>query len=801
MYVGVSKTTIPTSISRRSEDDAYGGIDDEPMTVAHYSAMPSRTNHGESSRARPVPDGLEHYAKPPLSPLRPPNRPFRSVESTHSSSMSMSSQSDTLTLPHNRGTWRSDISGASTYADAFAFRDYESASAPQVIITEPSTPRREPSVAWAMDEAPILEEREEVDAVWIPEDTMKLQLEQAGTPDVATDGQMTPSNSAGRTKSLFKASNFSRPLRAPARADSSSSDAHSSYERSESALSTYSTSSSLPSISDSKVHMPSSTSSPYNDQSLEAQQQQSVPFSTPDDRGPTSASSSSPSFTHRTTAPTVARRPTNPIRFQPPRMPPAAPPPPAPAPASWSSPAVPDLPSNTRWEAAPYQQPYRQHPPQPQHLPQNPYPDPRPHSTQRQQLPPQTAPSPERPIAARTESHPAQWSSDNSQVQEPEFVRGNTSPLQVIRREPSFSTRSQIMEQAKGRAPPPPPLPTITTSNPPSGNQDQYARRPSQTAPPPQEVARLGPASLSPMTPQDRYSFYDPEMLPRSPGGSSKGSRRNSPSPSASPLAPPTESFLNAVPSSSLRPEPQHVTKPPAAPTPHHHPRSRADDESLTTDPKTAEDYLQLGITYHQKDKLVDSARCFEISAKGPGALLRGASIMSHSTRSSGRPSGGSSLSSDGDGGCAVGMLMWGLTLRSGWGVKADQEKGFKWLRRAAEFAVEDLEMTRTKLGGGDGGNGKLSSLQIELVLAIYEVGQCFFHGWGVKKDQKMAVSYFLVAARMGDVDAQQELAFCYLNGSGTKKDKKEAAKWYRKAATQGASTVGLAWIYKDKYM
>lgn len=31
-------------------------------------------------------------------------------------------------------------------------------------------------------------------------------------------------------------------------------------------------------------------------------------------------------------------------------------------------------------------------------------------------------------------------------------------------------------------------------------------------------------------------------------------------------------------------------------------------------------------------------------------------------------------------------------------------------------------------------------SLQTELVLAIYEVGQCFFHGWGVKKDQKMAV-------------------------------------------------------------
>lgn len=38
----------------------------------------------------------------------------------------------------------------------------------------------------------------------------------------------------------------------------------------------------------------------------------------------------------------------------------------------------------------------------------------------------------------------------------------------------------------------------------------------------------------------------------------------------------------------------------------------------------------------------------------------------------------------------------------------------------------------------GDG--ERLTLKQKELVLAIYEVGQCFFHGWGVAKDQKMAV-------------------------------------------------------------
>lgn len=43
---------------------------------------------------------------------------------------------------------------------------------------------------------------------------------------------------------------------------------------------------------------------------------------------------------------------------------------------------------------------------------------------------------------------------------------------------------------------------------------------------------------------------------------------------------------------------------------------------------------------------------------------------------------------------------------------------------------------------------------------------------------------YFQLAARLGDPDAQQELAFCLANGKGCKKDRKEAAKWYRAAVS-----------------
>ncbi len=181
-------------------------------------------------------------------------------------------------------------------------------------------------------------------------------------------------------------------------------------------------------------------------------------------------------------------------------------------------------------------------------------------------------------------------------------------------------------------------------------------------------------------------------------------------------------------------------------------------------EPRTPEDYLQLGIQHHEANRLQDSVQCFERSAKEGG-------------------------------GCGVGMLMYGLALRHGWGCAKNEALGFKWVRKAAESAVEDLEKLRTGQVDADS-----RSVQAELVLAIYEVGQCFFHGWGVVKDQKMAVSYYMVAARLGDGDAQGDLAFCLANGKGCKKNKKEAARWYRAAVQQGQSDVGLAWIYKEKY-
>ena len=117
--------------------------------------------------------------------------------------------------------------------------------------------------------------------------------------------------------------------------------------------------------------------------------------------------------------------------------------------------------------------------------------------------------------------------------------------------------------------------------------------------------------------------------------------------------------------------------------------------------PELADQLLQEGIRHHEANRLREAAVAFERSARTPG-------------------------------GSGVGMLMWGLTLRHGWGCTKDESLGFSWLRRAAEAAVGDLERARASLD--------MSAVHGELVLAIYEVGQCFFRGWGVKKDQKMAV-------------------------------------------------------------
>ena len=67
---------------------------------------------------------------------------------------------------------------------------------------------------------------------------------------------------------------------------------------------------------------------------------------------------------------------------------------------------------------------------------------------------------------------------------------------------------------------------------------------------------------------------------------------------------------------------------------------------------------------------------------------------------------------------------------------------------------------------------------------AQFELGQCYFEGWGVGPDREEAVRWYRVAADKGHVEAQRELGKCYLYGWGVDPDDGVGIELLRKAAT-----------------
>ena len=150
-------------------------------------------------------------------------------------------------------------------------------------------------------------------------------------------------------------------------------------------------------------------------------------------------------------------------------------------------------------------------------------------------------------------------------------------------------------------------------------------------------------------------------------------------------------------------------------------------------------------------------------------------------------------------------------TIRHGWGCTPDPTQAVKYLSAAASNAasIEDLALQAGMKKGG--------SAKGELVLAIFELANCFRHGWGVAVDKVAAKQvcypgatkrigarkslntkanslrqYYETAANLGDTgtrlsdfrltvikttnqrlaDAMNEVGWCYIEGFGCKKDK-----------------------------
>uniref|UniRef100_A0A060SXC1 ARAD1A08184p n=1 Tax=Blastobotrys adeninivorans TaxID=409370 RepID=A0A060SXC1_BLAAD len=156
--------------------------------------------------------------------------------------------------------------------------------------------------------------------------------------------------------------------------------------------------------------------------------------------------------------------------------------------------------------------------------------------------------------------------------------------------------------------------------------------------------------------------------------------------------------------------------------------------------------------------------------------------------------------------GDATAMLLYGLALRHGWGMRQNATEAVKWLRKAMESSLGD---SAAPTAGGlpsiipsdDNQGSKIKKAHIGL--ALYELGMSYLHSWGTEKDEDMALRSFELAGQLGDSDALCEAAALYMHNGpkGRKKDLQKAAKLYRQAAERGANMVGQSWIYKDKYM
>jgi len=65
--------------------------------------------------------------------------------------------------------------------------------------------------------------------------------------------------------------------------------------------------------------------------------------------------------------------------------------------------------------------------------------------------------------------------------------------------------------------------------------------------------------------------------------------------------------------------------------------------------------------------------------------------------------------------------------------------------------------------------------------------GHCYLGGFGVPKDDKVAVEWFKRSLEQGDIEAPGSLAICYLLGRGVEKVPKEAERLYRLGIERGS--------------
>ena len=107
----------------------------------------------------------------------------------------------------------------------------------------------------------------------------------------------------------------------------------------------------------------------------------------------------------------------------------------------------------------------------------------------------------------------------------------------------------------------------------------------------------------------------------------------------------------------------------------------------------------------------------------------------------------------------AEAMNQTGDQYYNGYGVARDDEIALEWYRQAAAL-----------------GNAE----------AMNNIGNCYYHGRGVEPDYGKALEWFQKAADLGNDKAMCDVGVMYANGEGVEQDYEEALNWYQKAADLG---------------
>ena len=126
---------------------------------------------------------------------------------------------------------------------------------------------------------------------------------------------------------------------------------------------------------------------------------------------------------------------------------------------------------------------------------------------------------------------------------------------------------------------------------------------------------------------------------------------------------------------------------------------------------------------------------------------------------------------------------------------RGNYAEAVKWYRKAAN---KGDNKARNDLGNCYYGGKGVEKDELEAVRWFWDaavqgdaeaqnsLGDCYYYGKGVEVNETEAAEWYQGAADKGHADAQTKIGNCYYYGNGVKKDYAKATEWYQKAAIQG---------------